>query len=114
MILRPTFVMPSDRSNEAILPDAVATLFGTVGVLVAALDREGRIVHVNKTCEWTIGFCLAELRGKPAWELIHIPGERASARSALDRGLRWAVMSHRRAGAHGATFRFTLPVARAQ
>jgi PAS domain S-box-containing protein len=53
----------------------VSAIFDTVGALVIALDREGRVVRFNRACEHITGYSAAELRGRCVWELLVAPGE---------------------------------------
>ncbi len=56
------------------------TLLDKVGVLGLALDREGRIVDWNSSCERTMGYSFAEARGRYLWELLLVPEERDAAK----------------------------------
>src|SRR3984885_12243348 len=51
----------------------VSAIFDTVGALVIALDREGRIVRFNRACEHITGYPAAELRGRCLWDLLVAP-----------------------------------------
>jgi len=53
----------------------ISTILDTVSALVIVLDREGRIVRFNKTCEKVTGYSFAELKGKPFWEKLLVPEE---------------------------------------
>ncbi len=48
----------------------LATVLHTVDALVFVLDEEGTIIHQNKACEKTLGYSLAEIRGKSYWEIF--------------------------------------------
>ncbi len=48
----------------------IASVFQTQAALVVVLDPEGRIVTWNRACEALTGYTLAEVQGKPVWELI--------------------------------------------
>ncbi len=69
----------------------VSAILDTVGALVAVVDREGRIVRFNRTCEQTLGFTFAEVEGLPFWDLLPIAGEVEPARLVFERLLagRW-------------------------
>jgi len=53
----------------------ISTILDTVSTLVLVLDREGRIVRFNKTCEKVTGYSFTELKGKPFWEKLLLPEE---------------------------------------
>ena len=48
----------------------VAAVLDTVGALIVVLDREGRIVRFNRTCEHTIGYTFDEVKGRYFWDLL--------------------------------------------
>lgn len=48
----------------------IDTIINTQPALVVVLDGEGRITYWNKACELLTGYTLAELKGKPVWQLI--------------------------------------------
>ncbi len=54
----------------------ISAVLDTVGALVVVLDREGRIVRVNRACEQMMGQFLEEVRGQYLWELVVAPEER--------------------------------------
>ena len=54
--------------------DFIAGVLSTGDVMVAVLDREGRIVRANKAAERLTGYSFEELRGKQPWNLI-VPDE---------------------------------------
>ncbi len=58
--------------------DFSRAVLDTVASLVAVLDREGRIVAFNHTCEQVTGYRFEEVKGRPVWELL-IPPEQADA-----------------------------------
>jgi PAS domain S-box-containing protein len=53
----------------------VSAVLETVGALVTVLDREGRIVSFNRTCEQTTGYSFEEVKGKCFWDLMLISEE---------------------------------------
>jgi PAS domain S-box-containing protein len=55
--------------------DFNSAVLDTVGALVVVLDREGRIVRFNRTCETTTHYTFDEVKGKQFWELFLIPEE---------------------------------------
>ena len=53
--------------------NVVSAIFDTVGALIVVLDREGRIVRFNRTCEQLLGCPLEECRGDLVWERFLAP-----------------------------------------
>ncbi|HZD93933.1 MAG TPA: PAS domain S-box protein [Candidatus Sulfotelmatobacter sp.] len=47
-----------------------SAILETVDALVLVMDREGRIIRFNRTCEQTTGYSFAEVQGKPIWEVL--------------------------------------------
>ena len=52
-----------------------SAVLDTVGALVIVLDRQGRIVTFNKTCEDITGYTIKEVFSKYIWEVFIIPEE---------------------------------------
>jgi PAS domain S-box-containing protein len=68
------------RRAEAALRherDFSAALLDTTDNPIVVLDRAGRIVRFNHACERLTGYTLAEVRGRPFWELLLPPDELA-------------------------------------
>src|SRR5271156_1260152 len=55
--------------------NVLSAILDTVGALVVVLDRNGRIVRFNRTCEQTTGYSFEEVRGKFVWDLFLITEE---------------------------------------
>ncbi len=55
----------------------------TVGALVAVLDRQGRIVSFNRTCEEVSGYTLAEVKGKCVWDFLLAAEEAESGKAVF-------------------------------
>ncbi|MDC0835586.1 PAS domain S-box protein [Geitlerinema sp. CS-897] len=51
----------------------IAAVLDTAGAFVLVLDREGRIVRFNQTCERLTGYRFEEVRGRRPWELFLPP-----------------------------------------
>jgi PAS domain S-box-containing protein len=67
------------KQTEEELQDernVVSGILDTVGAMVAVLDREGRIVRFNRTCEQMTGQTFEQARGQQLWDLFHVPGEK--------------------------------------
>jgi PAS domain S-box-containing protein len=60
-----------------------SAILETVDALVLVMDREGRIVRFNRTCEQTTGYSFAEVQGQPIWELLHSAEEIERFRAVL-------------------------------
>lgn len=52
------------------------TLLDIVGALVVVLDRDGRIVRINRACETVTGYAAAEALGRRIWDFLLLPEER--------------------------------------
>ena len=57
----------------------------TVGALIAVLDRQGKIVRFNHTCEQTTGYSFAEVRGQTIWDLLIMPEEKNTIKAVFQR-----------------------------
>jgi len=66
------------RTEEALQDErnVVSAILDTVGALVVVLDREGRVVRLNRACEQMTGKSLDEVRGQPIWDLFVAPEEK--------------------------------------
>jgi PAS domain S-box-containing protein len=53
----------------------VSAILDTVGAVVVVLDSEGHILRFNRACEEITGYTLAEVQGKPVWEVFIAPRE---------------------------------------
>ena len=53
----------------------VSAIFDTVGALVIVLDREGRIVRLNRACGQMTGYSVDECRDKFIWDLFVAPSD---------------------------------------
>ena len=60
-------------------------IINTVGALITVLDREGAIVSFNHTCEEITGYGFEEIRGKPIWETLIAPSEKAAVKAVFQR-----------------------------
>jgi PAS domain S-box-containing protein len=72
----------------------VNAILDTAGALILVLDREGRIVRLNRACESTTGYAQEEIRGRILWETLAPDAARDAERDAffqvLDSGSRTA------------------------
>jgi PAS domain S-box-containing protein len=55
--------------------DLLSTIVDGAGTLVMLLDRQGRIVRFNQTCQQLSAYSLEEVQGKYFWDLLLIPEE---------------------------------------
>jgi two-component system CheB/CheR fusion protein len=74
----------SEREQKLI----TAILNTAKDLLVTVLDREGRVLQFNRAAQELTGFSLEELKGKPFWDLLPIPGERAQVKSGFEEVLK--------------------------
>jgi PAS domain S-box-containing protein len=58
-------------------------LFETVGALVMVVDLDGNIVYWNHPCSQLTGYALAEVRGRPCWDFLLLPGDVERERAAF-------------------------------
>src|SRR5260221_2172957 len=58
-------------------------IFDAVASLLAVLDDEGRIVHLNRACASVIGVTPLDARGRPFWEVVCVPAGDAPSGNAL-------------------------------
>jgi PAS domain S-box-containing protein len=72
----------SDLRQERDLISAVVT---TAGSLILVLDRAGKVVQFNRTCERTTGYSAAEVIGRQIWELLIPPEERSAVQTIFSR-----------------------------
>jgi len=64
--------------------DFITTVLGTVGALVVVLDRDGRVVRCNRTCEQVTGYSAAELLRADLWEQLLLPEELPDVRRVFE------------------------------
>ncbi len=69
-------VTEQKKAEEALKKerDFMSTVLDTVGSIVLVLDRDGRIVRFNRTCEEVSGYRFEEVRGRFVWDFL-IPPE---------------------------------------
>jgi two-component system cell cycle sensor histidine kinase/response regulator CckA len=69
-------VTESRKNEEALRKerDFISAVLDTVGSMVLVLDRFGRIIRFNRTCEQVSGHVFAEVRDRYVWDLL-IPQE---------------------------------------
>jgi diguanylate cyclase (GGDEF)-like protein/PAS domain S-box-containing protein len=53
--------------------DFTSAVIETSGALIVVLDREGRIVRFNRSCERTTGYASNEVQGRMLWDLLYGP-----------------------------------------
>ena len=56
----------------------------TTHALIAVLDREGRIVQFNPSCERLSGYGFNEVKGRCIWDFLLLPEETAAVRAVFD------------------------------
>ena len=68
--------------------DFTTAIFNTVGALVTVLDRQGRIINFNRTCEQVTGYRFEEIVGRQIWEILILSEEKKVVRAIFERLLR--------------------------
>ena len=63
--------------------DFISAVLDTVAALVVVLEKEGRIVLFNRSCEETTGYSAEEVRGRPVWDLLVSPEDVAMAKAVF-------------------------------
>ena len=74
----------SQREQELI----TAILNAAKDLLVIVLDREGCILEFNRAAQELTEYSLEEVKGRPFWDLLPIPEERAQVKSGFEEVLR--------------------------
>ncbi len=69
--------MPDD---QIFVPD----LLDIANVLVIVLDRQGRIVRFNRTCQKLTGYSFDQVKNKPFWDLLLLPEEREGVEAVFN------------------------------
>ncbi|MEM8639665.1 MAG: PAS domain S-box protein [Cyanobacteria bacterium P01_G01_bin.54] len=65
----------------------VAAILDVAGALIMVLDRQGRIIRFNRTCEVTLGYAAAEVRGQCFWDLFLAEADRAAIAAEWESGV---------------------------
>ncbi|MBF0458167.1 MAG: EAL domain-containing protein [Nitrospirae bacterium] len=60
--------------------DLLTAILDIVGALVLILDKDGRVIYFNRTCEETSGYDFVEIRGKCLWDVLTREEDAESAR----------------------------------
>lgn len=74
--------------------DFTKVILDTVGALIAVLDRQGKIIGFNYTCERVTGYTFAEVEGKQLWELLIAEAERPAVRAVFAKMLAGQLPNH--------------------
>jgi PAS domain S-box-containing protein len=74
------------RTEEALRKerDWVSGILDTSAALIAAFDREQRVVHFNRACERMTGYSSEEVKDRVVWEMLVPPEETGGVRSLFD------------------------------
>ena len=59
-------------------------IINTVGALIAVLDRQGRIVSFNHTCEQITGYSYHEIKGRQIWDILIVPEEKSTLKAVFE------------------------------
>lgn len=62
----------------------VSAVLDTVGALVVVLDRDGRIVRFNRTCERVTGYRFDEIKDRSFWDFLLVPEEIAPVKRVFE------------------------------
>jgi PAS domain S-box-containing protein len=65
--------------------DLATAVLDTSGALVVVLDREGRVVRFNRTCEQLSGLSSDEVLGRPFWEFMIPLDELVASKASFGR-----------------------------
>jgi diguanylate cyclase (GGDEF)-like protein/PAS domain S-box-containing protein len=65
--------------------DFTAAILNTVASLVIVLDRQGRVVRFNRSCEELTGYSFEEVRERCPWDFLLTPENREEARDVFNR-----------------------------
>ena len=63
--------------------DFTKAILDTVGALVTVLDRDGKIVSFNHTCEQITGYDFSEVQGKQFWDFLILAEEKNAIRAVF-------------------------------
>jgi PAS domain S-box-containing protein len=77
------------KKTEEVLKrelDFTAAVLETVGSMVLVLDRQGKIVQFNRTCEEVSGYTFEEVQGKHVWDFL-LPPEQVEAAKGIFKNL---------------------------
>ena len=79
-------VTPQQPIEEALQRERhfVSAVLDTIGALVVVLDREGRIARFNRACEQLTGYRFEEIKNRPFWDFLLIPGEIAPVKRVFE------------------------------
>ncbi len=79
----------SDRKQAEIQlkqeRDFSQAVVNTVGALVAVLDKQGRIISFNHTCEQVTGYSFAEVKGQSVWSILIAPEDQTTVQAIFER-----------------------------
>ncbi len=65
--------------------DFTTAILDTVGALVTVLDRQGRIIRFNHTCEEITGYRFAEVREQKIWDFLVDESEKQVVKAVFQR-----------------------------
>ncbi|MEQ9235955.1 PAS domain-containing sensor histidine kinase [Coleofasciculus sp. E2-BRE-01] len=61
----------------------VSVILDTANALITVLDKQGRIIRFNHTCERLTGYSFDEVKGKYIWDLFLIPEDIESVKTII-------------------------------
>lgn len=62
-------------------------ILDTVGVLIVVLNRQGRIIKFNRTCEQITGYTFEAVKDQEKWEFLILPEEKEIVQAVFERTL---------------------------
>ena len=74
--------------------DFSQAILDTVGALVAVLDRQGRIINFNHTCETVTGYSFQEIANRQVWDFLIPPEEKTAVKAVFERLLTGQLSNH--------------------
>lgn len=80
--LREMSALLAGRVRE--LRDFNAALFSSAGAVMAVIDRQGTVVRFNRAAEVATGYRAEDIEGKPVWDYLVPPEERADVESVFN------------------------------
>lgn len=77
----------------AVEPEIAAAILAQTGVLLVALDAEGKLVHFNNACETATGYTRDEMIGEYVWDRLLIAEQVDEVKSVFDELLQKPVLN---------------------
>lgn len=62
----------------------VSVILDTANALITVLDKQGRIIQFNQTCERLTGYSFEEVKGKYIWDLFLLPEDMECVKTIIE------------------------------